>query len=109
MNIATSSAAAAYSLPNSRAPVFVTGLQRVSHWLNALYSPFALLTRLYVSWVFLNSGWLKITAWSQTLSLFEDEYHVPVLPPHLAAVVGTFGELFFPILVILGLAGRLGA
>jgi putative oxidoreductase len=77
--------------------------------LNALQPLFALGTRWYVSWVFLKSGWLKISSWDQTLSLFQDEYHVPLLPPALAAMVGTFGELFFPILLILGLAGRIGA
>lgn len=77
--------------------------------LNALSHLFVLYLRIWVSWVFLNSGWLKIQDWGQTLSLFESEYHVPLLPPHAAAVVGTFGELFFPIFVILGLAGRLGA
>jgi putative oxidoreductase len=80
-----------------------------SRALASLYAPFALATRLYVSWVFLHSGWLKISAWDQTLSLFEDEYRVPLLAPHVAAVVGTFGELFFPIFVVLGLAGRLSA
>lgn len=84
-------------------------LQVSSRALDSLYSPFALATRLYVSWVFLKSGWLKISAWDQTLSLFEDEYRVPLLAPHVAAVVGTFGELFFPIFVVLGLAGRLSA
>ena len=69
----------------------------------------ALGARLYVSWQFWKSGYLKITSWEGTLGLFESEYHVPVLPPHVAAVVGTFGELFFPTLVILGLCGRLGA
>jgi putative oxidoreductase len=34
---------------------------------------------------------------------------VPVLPPTFAAYLGTFGELFFPILITLGLAGRFGA
>jgi putative oxidoreductase len=77
--------------------------------LDALQSVFAFATRVYVSWVFLKSGWLKITSWDSTLSLFRDEYHVPLLPAHLAAVVGTAGELFFPILLILGLGGRLGA
>jgi putative oxidoreductase len=52
---------------------------------------------------------LKLESWDQTLSLFKDEYRVPLLPPTLAAYVGTFGELFFPIFVILGLAGRLSA
>ncbi len=77
--------------------------------LNALSHIFALYLRVWVSWVFLKSGWLKIQDWGQTVSLFESEYRVPLLPPHAAAVVGTFGELFFPIFVILGLAGRLSA
>jgi putative oxidoreductase len=77
--------------------------------LNSLQPAFALATRIYVSWVFLKSGWLKLTMWDQTLSLFEVEYHVPLLPPMLAAVLGTLGELFFPLLLIIGLAGRVGA
>ena len=72
--------------------------------------PLALLAaRLYVTDVFWRSGWLKFTSWDSTLDLFRDEYHVPVLPPELAAVVGTFGELFFPTLLVLGFLGRLGA
>jgi putative oxidoreductase len=72
--------------------------------------PLALLAaRIYVTDVFWRSGWLKLTSWSTTLDLFRDEYHVPLLPPELAAVVGTFGELFFPALLIAGLFGRLGA
>jgi putative oxidoreductase len=84
-------------------------LEASSSLLSALASPFALLTRLYVSWQFLKSGWLKVTSWETTLGLFRDEYHVPLLPPALAAVVGTFGELFFPALLIVGLFGRLSA
>ena len=77
--------------------------------LDSLQSPFALATRVYVSWQFLKSGWLKISNWDQTLSLFRDEYHVPLLPPPLAAVLGTAGELILPVLLIIGLAGRLSA
>lgn len=77
--------------------------------LNTLQPLLALGTRFFVSWQFLKSGWLKITAWDQTLSLFEGEYRTPVLSPTLAAVLGTFGELAFPILLILGLYARLGA
>jgi len=77
--------------------------------LNALQGPFALLVRIWVGWVFLKSGWLKLSDWGQTLSLFESEYHVPLLPPHVAAVAGTAGELVFSILVIVGLWGRLSA
>jgi putative oxidoreductase len=66
-------------------------------------------TRLYVSWQFLVSGWLKVTAWDQTLELFRSEYQVPLLPPYLAAVAGAAGELLFPVLLVLGLFTRLGA
>jgi putative oxidoreductase len=76
--------------------------------LDPLQPLFALATRWYVSWQFLKSGWLKVTAWDSTLALFQDEYHVPVLPPELAAIAGTFGELLFPVLLILGLGGRIG-
>jgi len=72
--------------------------------------PLALLAaRIYVTDVFWRSGWLKLTSWSSTLDLFREEYHVPVLPPEVAAVAGTFGELFFPALLVVGLFGRLGA
>lgn len=65
--------------------------------------------RIYVTKIFWASGWLKLTNWDSTLGLFETEYHVPVLPPYAAAVAGTFGELFFPALLVLGLYGRIGA
>jgi putative oxidoreductase len=72
--------------------------------------PLALLAlRLYVSSVFIRSGLIKVSDWGATLALFRDEYRVPVLPPDLAAVVGTCGELGFPVLIALGLAGRFGA
>jgi len=67
-----------------------------------------LATRWYVSWQFLKSGWLKVTSWPSTLDLFQSEYHVPLLPPHAAAVAGAFGELFFPSLLVLGIGGRIG-
>lgn len=77
--------------------------------LGSLESLLLLALRLWVSWEFLKSGWIKITNWPNTVFLFENEYHVPVLPPYAAAVAGTFGELAFPALLIVGLAGRLSA
>ena len=77
--------------------------------LDPLQSVFALGVRWYVSWQFLKSGYLKLVSWDNTLYLFENEYHTPVLSPHVAAVTGTFGELFFPSLLVLGFASRLGA
>jgi putative oxidoreductase len=66
-------------------------------------------TRWFVSWQFLKSGWLKLTTWDTTLELFRSEYHVPVVPPTFAAIAGTFGELFFPMLLVLGWFTRVGA
>lgn len=77
--------------------------------LDALQPAFALATRVYVSWVFLKSGWLKVSDWQSTLALFEYEYRVPLLTPTLAAMAGTAGELVFSVLLIAGLFGRFSA
>ncbi len=74
-----------------------------------LQPPVLLGIRLWVSWQFLVSGWLKLTTWDTTLELFRSEYQVPLLPPGLAAVAATFGELVFPMLLIVGLFTRVGA
>jgi len=66
-------------------------------------------TRLWLSWQFLVSGWLKVTNWDTTVELFTSEYQVPLLPPTVAAITGAFGELFFPALLVLGLFTRVGA
>lgn len=77
-----------------------------------LYAPGQLLDlgiRLYVAEVFLRSGWLKVGNWSGTLYLFQEQYHVPLLPPEAAAWLGTFSELFFSALLAVGLAARFAA
>lgn len=81
----------------------------IARALDPLRSLLLLGTRLWVSWQFLHSGWLKLTQWDSTLDLFRYEYQVPLLPPEVAAVTGTFGELFFPTLLVLGLFTRIGA
>ncbi len=68
-----------------------------------------LAARLYVGQAFFMSGLTKLRDWETTLALFQDEYHVPLLPPDLAAVLGTGGELVLPVLLVLGLAGRFAA
>jgi putative oxidoreductase len=78
----------------------------LERWITPLFD---LGIRCYVAGVFFRSGWLKISDWSTTLLLFENDYHVPLLPPHVAAVAGTMGELVLPLLLVLGLAGRFGA
>ena len=72
--------------------------------------PLALLSaRLYVAKVFFLSGLTKIREWETTVDLFTDEYKVPLLPPELAALMGTAGELALPVLLVLGLGGRAAA
>lgn len=93
---------------NALLPSSIT-LQRLDQALAALHSPFALATRLWVSWQFFKSGLLKVQDWGATLFLFQEEYRVPLLPPGLAALAGTAGELVFPVLVALGLCTRLSA
>lgn len=68
-----------------------------------------LAARLYVGQAFFASGLTKLRDWETTLALFEDEYHVPLLSPEVAATLGTGGELLLPVLLVLGLAGRFAA
>lgn len=77
--------------------------------LDALQPLASLLARLYVAQVFFASGLTKLHDWGTTVALFTDEYTVPLLAPELAAVLGTAGELVLPVLLVLGLGGRLAA
>lgn len=73
-------------------------------------SPIAnLAIRLYVANVFWLSGQTKIASWDSTLALFENEYAVPLLPPEVAAYMGTAVELGMPVLLVLGLGTRFAA
>lgn len=68
-----------------------------------------LAARLFVAQAFFLSGLTKLRDWEITVALFTDEYHVPLLSPEVAAVMGTGGELVLPVLLALGLAGRFAA
>jgi putative oxidoreductase len=81
----------------------------LGNWLDKLQGLALLAARVYVAEVFIRSGSLKLDSWDSTVELFTSEYHVPWFPPEVAAVLGTFGELFFPSLLLLGLFSRIGA
>jgi putative oxidoreductase len=83
--------------------------QRAAAALEPAESLFLAVLRVYVSWQFLKSGWLKLQDWETTRFLFEEEYRVPLLAPSAAAVLGTAGELVFPLLLIVGLMSRYAA
>ena len=79
---------------------------RVLAWLQPV---FVLGVRLFVASVFFKSGLTKIASMDTTIQLFTYEYQVPLLSPTLAAYVATFTELVFPVMLTLGLGGRLAA
>ncbi len=80
---------------------------RVLGLLNAIpYSALAIVARLATFSVFWRSGTQKLDDWSATLALFENEYKVPILPPHPAAYMATTVEIGCAVLVLLGLATR---
>jgi putative oxidoreductase len=90
------------------------------------YDLIALLARLGIGTVFLRSGLLKIDGFTfenafsyladvnkwangNTVALFRDEYKLPILPPELAAYMGTMMELAMPMLLFAGLFTRFAA
>jgi putative oxidoreductase len=62
--------------------------------------------RLYLANVFFKSGLTKVSTWDSTLYLFSDVYHVPLLPPAVAATMAASAELGLSVLLVLGLFGR---
>lgn len=68
-----------------------------------------LLMRLYIGKLFFWSGLTKLRDWEMTVSLFTDEYHVPLLSPEVAAYAATGAELVLPVLLVLGLFKQLAA
>lgn len=91
-------------------------IHSVAATVDALYRKIDLLAplgnlalRLWVANVFFKSGMLKLSNWDSTMYLFENEYHVPILSPNLAALMGTGAELVLPVLLVLGLGGRFAA
>lgn len=82
---------------------------RAKSWLVMLAPLIDLYIRYDVASAFFRSGLTKTDSWDKTLFMFREVYHVPLLPPAAAAVLGAFGELFFPPLLLLGLAGRFAA
>ncbi len=87
----------------------IAGALKATRLVDLLQPILLLAARLYVASVFFKSGLVKLSDWGATLALFRDEYKVPLLPPDLAAYVGAFGELVFPVLIVLGLMGRFSA
>ncbi|WP_223912805.1 DoxX family protein [Rhodoferax lithotrophicus] len=86
----------------------------------------ALLARFSIAAVFWKSGQTKIQGFAVDLvngeftlgwprlsdsvvGLFQDEYHLPLIPPEIAATLAATAEHLFPLLLLFGLATRLSA
>lgn len=81
-----------------------------THWLATWGGSTTLLfMRIWVALAFWQAGLVKIADPMSTQYLFESMYHVPLLPPALAAMLATWIELIVPWFIGLGLIGRLAA
>lgn len=97
------------NVPNTKLSSTMTVVDAAGQWLNRLAPLGDLAVRLYVANVFWKSGLTKLGSWDTTVMLFTYEYQVPLLGPELAALLATAVELVFPVLLVLGLAGRFSA
>ena len=72
-----------------------------------------LVTRLGVAGIFFLSGRSKVDGFLHitdgTYTLFREDYHVPLIPPEIAAHMATYAEHVFSILLVLGLFTRFSA
>lgn len=66
-----------------------------------------LLARFFLALPFWNAGQARLENWGSQAFLFEYEHPLPLLSPGQAAVITTAAELVLPVLLILGLFGRL--
>ncbi len=80
---------------------------RISH------GAIAIAGRVAIAAIFFMSGRTKVDGWltisDSAYTLFRDEYHVPLLPPEVAAHLAAYAEHLFPLLLVLGLFTRLSA
>ncbi len=72
-----------------------------------------LVVRIALAAIFFLSGRTKVegilTLKAATFELFETDYKIPLVPPHIAAYLATYCEHALPILLVIGLFSRLSA
>ena len=96
--------------PNSPIPLYT----RAARALQIIPADLVLLTaRFGAAAIFFLSGRTKVDGIlhikDSTYYLFETDYKLPLVPPHIAAHLATYSEHFFPLLLVLGLFSRVGA
>lgn len=74
-------------------------------WLLNLLIPVGdLIARIWLAQIFLRDGWYKLQDWNHTVKLFSDHSWVS---PAFSAGLTVAAEIILPILLILGLGGRI--
>jgi putative oxidoreductase len=110
-------------LPNASAgdtpaPLSFTVRRRWNYLANLLsrligHDLLAIIARCAMAAIFFISGRTKVsglvTLKESTYALFETEYHLPLLTPHVAAHLAAYAEHLFPVLLVLGLFTRFAA
>jgi len=79
----------------------------IGHDLLALAARFGIAGTFWLSGRTKVEGWLTIS--DSAVTLFTDEYKLPLLPPVVAAHLAAYAEHLFPILLVLGLFTRASA
>jgi putative oxidoreductase len=86
---------------------------KVSNFITKIFdwlTPFFILgIRIYLARIFLWSGYLKLTNWTTTVYSFKTDFKTGIIPPDIAAILGTGAEILFPILLLIGFGARIPA
>lgn len=94
-----------------RPTLLVSLREQVNRWIS--HDLLALGARASMAGVFFLSGRTKVDGWlsvsDTAVSLFEEEYKLPLLKPEVAAHLAAYAEHALPILLVLGLGTRLSA
>lgn len=76
------------------------------------YALIALAARVFPAAVFWMSGQTKVEGWhlkASAVTLFREEYRLPLVDPMIAAHAAAIAEHLFPALLVFGLASRIAA
>lgn len=106
MSTVSVSPQAAQPWPVRLAACAISILEMVPYWVLGLAA------RVFLAAVFWQSGQTKVEGWhlkASAITLFRDEYQLPLIDPVIAAHAAAFAEHFFPVLLVLGLASRFAA
>lgn len=65
--------------------------------------------RVYIGWIFFNSGLNKLSSIDDTIILFAYKYNLSLISPEIVVYLAIFVELFFGTSIILGFLTKLTA